>query len=76
MSKVRAEKVAWEMSKAEGCSFKLTVLNPCLILGPMLAGQPHLNTSSNALVGYMDGSKSEIANGCKAVVDVRDVAGW
>lgn len=25
LSKVKAEKMAWEMSKAEGCSFKLTV---------------------------------------------------
>ena len=28
------------------------VLNPCLILGPMLPGQPHLNTSSNALATW------------------------
>ena len=36
--------------------------------------QTQLNTSAAALVGYMDGSKKEIENACKSVVDVRDVA--
>lgn len=39
--------------------FKLTVLLPTLIWGPMVPGQPHLNTSANVLVGYMDGSVKE-----------------
>eukprot|EP00041_Stephanoeca_diplocostata_P007880 m.113330 g.113330 ORF g.113330 m.113330 type:complete len:342 (-) comp17076_c0_seq1:413-1438(-) len=74
LSKVKAEKLAWEMSKAPECTFKLTVLNPCLILGPMVPGQPHLNTSSNSITGFMDGSKEFIPHECKSVVDVRDVA--
>lgn len=74
LSKTRAEKLAWEIAKTPGCSFKLAVMNPTLIWGPMLPGQPHFNTSCAALVGYMDGSQTEIASGTKAVVDVRDVA--
>ena len=49
-------------------------MNPTLIWGPMLKDQPHFNTSCAALVGYLDGTKSEIENGTKAIVDVRDVA--
>jgi len=74
LSKVMAEKMAWQLSKEEGCPFQLVVLHPTLILGPMLPGQPHLNTSSSSLIGYVDGSVKEIENGCKTVVDVRDVA--
>ena len=74
LSKVLAEQTAWKMSKDPACPFKLTVLLPTLILGPMVPGQPHLNTSASALVGYMDGSLGEIENACKTVVDVRDVA--
>jgi dihydroflavonol-4-reductase len=74
LSKVKAEQLAWELSRQPDCPFELCVLNPCLILGPMLPGQSHLNTSSNVLVGYMDGSRTEVENACKAVVDVRDCA--
>jgi len=50
------------------------VLNPTWILGPNLPGQPHLNTSSNAIVAMMDGSAKQLDNACKTYVDVRDVA--
>ncbi len=49
-------------------------MNPTLILGPQLPGQPHLNTSSSAVVCFLDGSMAEIENACRTVVDVRDVA--
>ncbi len=74
LSKVKAEKLAWEMSRKGGCPWELCVLNPCLIWGPMLPGQPHLNTSTAAFAGYMDGSRTKVENACKAVVDVRDIA--
>mmetsp|Transcript_42258 Transcript_42258/g.122146 ORF Transcript_42258/g.122146 Transcript_42258/m.122146 type:complete len:350 (-) Transcript_42258:65-1114(-) len=74
LSKLLAERLAWEMSREPGCPYELAVLHPTLIWGPMLPGQPHLNTSANALAGYMDGTAKEIENGCKTVVDVRDVA--
>ena len=72
LSKTAAEKLAWEMSKANG--FELCVLNPTLIFGPVLPGQPHLNTSQNMLVGMLDGSSKVLENACKSIVDVRDVA--
>jgi nucleoside-diphosphate-sugar epimerase len=62
------------MSKATGCPYKLAVINPCLIFGPQLPGQPHLNTSLSFIVGFMDGAMKEIDNTCRCVVDVRDCA--
>lgn len=74
LSKTIAERTAWEMSKAPGVTFQLATMNPTLILGPQLPGQPHLNTSSAAIVNYFDGSMAEMENACKTLVDVRDVA--
>jgi nucleoside-diphosphate-sugar epimerase len=74
LSKLLAEKKAWEISNSPDCTFKLCVLNPSLIWGPMIPGQPHLNTSSQSIVEYMDGSHRLIQNGYRCVVDVRDVA--
>jgi len=72
LSKCVAEKLAWKMCKEAGIS--LVVLNPTWILGPNLPNQPHLNTSSNAIVALMDGSAKMLDNACKTYVDVRDVA--
>lgn len=74
LSKLLAEQRAWELSKQPGCSYKLCVLNPSLIWGPLTPGQTHLNTSAQAIMQYMDGSHSKIQNGSRCVVDVRDVA--
>jgi cinnamoyl-CoA reductase len=74
LSKTAAEHLAWEMSGEAGCPFRLSVMNPTLIFGPQLPGQPHLNTSSSAVVVYIDGSMAEVPNACKSIVDVRDVA--
>jgi nucleoside-diphosphate-sugar epimerase len=40
----------------------------------MIPQQPHLNTSLQAIIEYMDGSHKFIQNGYRCVVDVRDVA--
>ena len=74
LSKLLAEKKAWEISKDPKCTFKLCVLNPSLIWGPMIPSQPHLNTSSQVIVEYMDGTHKYIQNGFRCIVDVRDVA--
>lgn len=74
LSKLYAEQKAWELSKEDGCPYKLCVLNPSLIWGPMTKGQTHLNTSSAAIIQYMDGTHDKIQNGVRCVVDVRDVA--
>lgn len=74
LSKTLAERLAWELSKEEGCPYRLAVINPSLIFGPQLPGQPHLNTSSSAILSYIDGSMKDLSNSCRAIVDVRDVA--
>lgn len=74
LSKLLAEKRAWELSRAPDCPYKLCVLNPSLIWGPMIPGQSHLNTSSQVIMQYMDGTLDRIPNGVRCVVDVRDVA--
>jgi len=74
LSKLYAEQKAWNLSKEDGCPYKLCVLNPSLIWGPMTKGQTHLNTSSAAIIQYMDGTHKKIQNGVRCVVDVRDVA--
>jgi cinnamoyl-CoA reductase len=74
LSKTLAEKVAWEMSRAEGCTFQLAVMNPTLILGPHLPGQTHLNTSSAVVAAFLNGKMSVLDNQCRTLVDVRDVA--
>mmetsp|Transcript_868 Transcript_868/g.1495 ORF Transcript_868/g.1495 Transcript_868/m.1495 type:complete len:355 (-) Transcript_868:3-1067(-) len=72
LSKVLAERLAWELAAKDDCPFKLSVMNPCLIFGPMLPGQTHLNTSCNTIIGYFSAPK--IKQQSIAVVDVRDVA--
>jgi len=74
LSKTRAEKLAWDISKMEGCPFKLCVMNPCLIFGPMLPGQTHLNTSCMVILRFVTGDVKEIKRECMNIVDVRDVA--
>ena len=71
-SKIQTEKMAWEFAKGPNCSFRMAVMNPCLIFGPML--QPVLNTSCKAIANCATGAKDEIENSCRAIVDVRDVA--
>ncbi len=71
VSKTRAERLAWDMSR-DGTAFKLATMNPCLILGTML--QPTLNTSSGAVLSYLSGERDDIQNCTKCIVDVSDVA--
>jgi len=72
LSKVLAEEEAWKIANSEGCTFKLAVMNPCLILGPLLDGQPHLNTSSAAVLRYFGAETYQQAS--TSLIDVRDVA--
>jgi len=74
LSKTVQERTAWEMSKQEGCPWKMCTINPCLIFGPMVPGQPALNTSSNLCLKFFDGGMTQIQDGFCPLVDVRDVA--
>jgi len=79
LSKTLAEREAWSIhSRAnspeadpEG-KFSLAVINPTFVFGPLL--QPEINASSNLLLNYVNGSKTEIPNSTTGIVDVRDVA--
>jgi nucleoside-diphosphate-sugar epimerase len=70
LSKLCAEKAALAFGKKSG--IKICTINPTLIFGPML--QPSLNTSSESVLGLLNGSTDKIPNECRAFVDVRDVA--
>eukprot|EP00294_Goniomonas_avonlea_P016665 CAMPEP_0114559732 /NCGR_PEP_ID=MMETSP0114-20121206/11077_1 /TAXON_ID=31324 /ORGANISM="Goniomonas sp, Strain m" /LENGTH=324 /DNA_ID=CAMNT_0001745219 /DNA_START=26 /DNA_END=1000 /DNA_ORIENTATION=- len=70
LSKTLAEKEAWAI--AEGKPWKLAVINPTMVFGPLL--QPTLNASSEHLLNFCNGSKKLIPKGSLGWVDVRDVA--
>jgi nucleoside-diphosphate-sugar epimerase len=70
LSKTRAEIRANELAAELGLN--LAVMCPTLIWGPML--QSNLNTSSKVILSFADGTKTQVPNGTKCVVDVRDVA--
>lgn len=74
LSKTVAERTAWEMSKEDGCPWTLSAINPTYVYGPMLPGQPSLNTSSKMIVEFFDGGMTQIDNDYQQLVDVRDVA--
>jgi cinnamoyl-CoA reductase len=64
-----AEQVAWEL--AEQRQLDLVVVNPSLVLGPLL--QPSVNASSCHILKYLDGSVKTYADAVQAYVHVRDV---
>ncbi|GAQ80785.1 cinnamoyl CoA reductase [Klebsormidium nitens] len=70
LSKTLAEKRAWELAKE--LNVDLVTVNPSMVTGPII--QPSLNTSSNELLKYLDGSVKAYPNSCMVWVDVRDVA--
>jgi len=72
LSKLLAEKWAWDYHSQHKEKFDLVVVNPSLVLGPML--QPSLNESSSWVLDYLNGSKKKISTGPLTLVDVRDVA--
>eukprot|EP00466_Bigelowiella_natans_P002222 jgi/Bigna1/56312/estExt_Genewise1Plus.C_930029 len=73
LSKTLAEKKAMEMEKEAGGKWKLVVMCPSLVWGPML--QPTVNTSSSVVMNYLDGTENALsADKSNTVVDVRNVA--
>jgi cinnamoyl-CoA reductase len=50
----------------------LVVVNPVLVIGPLL--QPTVNASIGHILKYLDGSASKFANAVQAYVHVRDTA--
>ncbi|KAK8495070.1 hypothetical protein V6N12_057767 [Hibiscus sabdariffa] len=69
-TKAVAEQAAWEMAEEKGVD--LVVINPVLVLGPLL--QPTVNASIVHILKYLTGSAKTYANSVQAYVHVRDVA--
>ncbi|KAH9303899.1 hypothetical protein KI387_008303, partial [Taxus chinensis] len=68
--KTVAEQAAWERAKEK--ELDLVVVNPCVVLGPLL--QSAINASTLHILKYLTGSAKTYANSVQAYVHVRDVA--
>ncbi len=71
-SKTRAERRAWEVMKAAGREADLAVINPSLILGPLL--DEDSGTSGTLVKRLLGGGMPAAPRFVFAVTDVRDVA--
>ena len=69
-AKTVAEQAAWELAKER--KLDLVVINPSLVLGPLL--QSAVNASTWHIAKYLDGSVQTYTNASQAYVHVRDVA--
>ncbi|CAM0901999.1 unnamed protein product [Alopecurus aequalis] len=69
-AKTVAEQAAWELAKQR--NLDLVVVNPFLVLGPLL--QATVNASTWHIAKYLDGSVQTYANAAQAYAHVRDVA--
>ncbi|KAG6551685.1 hypothetical protein Mapa_006774 [Marchantia paleacea] len=72
LSKILAELAAWDYVKEHAEDFDLVVMNPCMVLGPML--QKTLNTSSGIILDMLNGKMKGYPDLAQSWVDVRDVA--
>jgi nucleoside-diphosphate-sugar epimerase len=70
-SKTLAERAAWEFIAREGGSLELSVVNPVLVLGPVLGSD--LSTSIAIIKRMMNGGMPGCLRLYLGVVDVRDV---
>ncbi len=71
LGKTRAEKSVW--ARKESLGFDLTVVNPTLVLGPVLA-RVHLRSSPSSIRSLACGEYPAIPKLAWGMVDVRDVA--
>ncbi|KAJ1257059.1 hypothetical protein BS78_K230500 [Paspalum vaginatum] len=69
-AKTVAEQGAWEVARERGLD--LVVVNPVLVLGPLL--QPTVNASTDHVMKYLTGSAKTYVNAAQAYVHVKDVA--
>ncbi|GJN29294.1 hypothetical protein PR202_gb17509 [Eleusine coracana subsp. coracana] len=69
-AKTVAEQGAWEVARKRGVD--LVVVNPVLVLGPLL--QPTVNASTDHVLKYLTGSAKTYVNAAQAYVHVKDVA--
>jgi nucleoside-diphosphate-sugar epimerase len=72
MSKTLAEQEAWRLMDAAGRHDDLAVINPGVILGPLLDEDP--GTSATLVRRLIDGKMPAVPKLVMSVIDVRDVA--
>ncbi|GBG29945.1 Dihydroflavonol 4-reductase [Hondaea fermentalgiana] len=72
LSKLLAERAAWEIAERDGCPFKLSVMNPTYIFGPVMQGQKPDNVTAKMVSGFF--KAESITQISVPLVDVRDVA--
>jgi nucleoside-diphosphate-sugar epimerase len=72
VSKIRAEKAAWELMKKHGAEKKLTVVNPGFVLGPSL--DEDIGTSLQVLELFLKRKYPAIPQTEFPTVDVRDLS--
>jgi nucleoside-diphosphate-sugar epimerase len=72
LSKVIAERTAWDFIDREGGDTELVVVNPTFILGPTLTGQAR--SSLQLVKAMLDGTMPVVRRQRFGVADVRDVA--
>ncbi|XP_021312992.1 cinnamoyl-CoA reductase 1 isoform X1 [Sorghum bicolor] len=70
VSKTLAEKAAWDFAEKE--ELQIAVLNPGMVLGPMLT--PSVNASLRLLLQILGGERIDLDDIYMGCVDVRDVA--
>ncbi|KAL2607850.1 hypothetical protein R1flu_026423 [Riccia fluitans] len=70
LSKTQAERTAWDFAKEN--DLDLVVMNPATVLGTPL--QSSINASTQIILGYLNGSKTEISNRMYGFVHVKNVA--
>jgi nucleoside-diphosphate-sugar epimerase len=73
LSKVIAERTAWDFIEREGGGTELVVVNPTFILGPTLTAQAR--SSLQLIKAMLDGAMPVVRRQRFGVADVRDVAG-
>jgi len=72
LSKVVAERAAWDFIAREGGDTELVVVNPTFILGPTLTTD--LRSSMYLIKAMLDGTMSIVRRARFGIADVRDVA--
>lgn len=73
-SKTLAERAAWDYVAGEGQSLELVVINPALVLGPLMDGDA--GASVSLLVKILQGAFPGYPKMGFGIVDVRDVAAY
>ena len=72
VAKTLQEKAAWAFVEERAPRFSLVCINPTLIGGRQLA--PEVNTSTQSVLDYLNGSKAKVPNAGIPWVDVKNVA--